>query len=140
MSEIYTTEFLRLATNIPHLGKLDHPDASATRTSRICGSRVHVDMCVKDGKIVDYAQEVKACALGQAASALMGGLVIGLSRGDIEDGRQQLERLLKGDGQLPTGVWEGFSIFHPAREHTSRHTSILLVFDAVLDALAEIGA
>ena len=140
MNDIYTAEFLRLATNIPHLGHLEQPDGSGTRTSRICGSRVQVDIRVESGKIIDFAQDVKACALGQAACALVGEVVIGLSASDVDDGRQQVERLLKGDGALPTGLWEGFSIFHPIRKHSSRHTSILLIFNALLDAFTQARA
>jgi NifU-like protein involved in Fe-S cluster formation len=78
---LYNRDILRLAAAIPHLGRLAHPQASAEKASPICGSRVAVDLVLDgEGRVVALGQEVKACALGQASAALMGGHAIGRTR------------------------------------------------------------
>jgi len=64
---IYTARMLELAADIPRLGRLAAPDASATAHSRLCGSTVTVDLRVSEGRVSDFAHDVQACALGQAS-------------------------------------------------------------------------
>ena len=70
--KLYSTRILALAVQMPHVGRLENPGASVMRRSPLCGSKVTVDVTVRDGKITEFAQNVKACALGQAAASLVG--------------------------------------------------------------------
>ena len=140
ISEIYNRRILELAGNIPRLGRLANPDASAKAHSRLCGSTVVIDLCVKDGRVVDFAHEVKACALGQASSSLMARHVIGATAGELNALRERMTRMLKANGPPPEGKWAEFAVLEPVRDYKARHASTLLTFDAVADALAQIAA
>jgi NifU-like protein involved in Fe-S cluster formation len=135
-SALYSRDILRLASSIPHLGRLDHPQASAERRSPVCGSRVAVDIAVDgEGRVAELGQEVKACALGQASAALMGAHAIGRTRAELEAARDSLAAYLAGRSDRP-GDWPGLEIFAEARRLPARHASILLAFDAAAEAAA----
>jgi NifU-like protein involved in Fe-S cluster formation len=140
INEIYNRRILELAGNIPRLGRLANPDASAKAHSRLCGSTVVIDLSVKDGRVVDFAHEVRACALGQASSSLMARHVIGATADELSELRDRMTRMLKENGQPPDGKWSDFAVLEPVREYKARHASTLLTFDAVADALAQIAA
>jgi NifU-like protein involved in Fe-S cluster formation len=140
ISEIYNRRILELAGNIPRLGRLANPDASAKAHSRLCGSTVVIDLCVKDGRVTDFAHDVKACALGQASSSLMARHVIGATSGELNALRDRMTRMLKANGPPPEGKWAEFAVLEPVRDYKARHASTLLTFDAVADALAQIAA
>jgi NifU-like protein involved in Fe-S cluster formation len=140
ISEIYNQRILELAGNIPRLGRLANPDASAKAHSRLCGSTVTIDLCVKDGRVVDFAHEVRACALGQASSSLMARHIIGAAAEELNELRERMTRMLKANGPPPDGKWAEFAVLEPVREYKARHASTLLTFDAVADALAQITA
>ena len=140
ISEIYNQRILELAGNIPRLGRLPNPDASAKAHSRLCGSTVVVDLRVENGRVVDFAHDVKACALGQASSSLMARHVIGATAEELNDLRDRMTRMLKANGPPPQGKWADFAVLEPVRDYKARHASTLLTFDAVADALAQIAA
>ena len=140
MNELYNNEILKLAVSIPRSGRLAHPDVSVTKTSRICGSRVTVDLKFEDGRVADYAQEVKACALGQAACSVVGRQIIGRRRSEIEKVAAEMRAMLAGQGQGPEGDWAALRILQPARDHKSRHTSIMLSFEAILEGFRNSSA
>lgn len=139
MSELYNTEILRLATQIPHDRRLADPDCTITRTSRICGSRITLDVKFDKGAIADIGMEVKACALGQAAAAIAGDNLIGERAETLAPVAAQMRAMLKEGGPPPTGKWEKLSIFMPARDHKSRHPSIMLALDAAMGAFEDAG-
>ena len=140
LNEIYNRRILELAADIPHLGRLENPDASATAHSKICGSTVTVDVRVEGGVVSGFAHEVKACALGQASSSIMGRHVLGSTPQELRDVREAVSRILKADGEPPQGKWEDLKVLEPLRDYKARHASILLTFDAVIDALNQIEA
>ena len=140
IDDIYNRRVLELAANIPRLGRLENPDATAKAHSRLCGSTVVVDLRVKDGRVVDFAHDVKACALGQASSSLMARLVVGATAEELHALRDQMTRMLKADGPPPGGKWVEFAVLEPVRGYKARHASTLLTFDAVADALRQIAA
>jgi NifU-like protein involved in Fe-S cluster formation len=140
IDEIYNQRILELAGNIPRLGRLANPDASAKAHSRLCGSTVVIDLCVRDGRVVDFAQDVKACALGQASSSLMARHIIGATAGDLNELRDSVTQMLKANGPPPEGKWAEFAVLEPVRDYKARHASTLLTFDAVTNALAQIAA
>ena len=140
ISEIYNQRILELAGNIPRLGRLQNPDASAKAHSRLCGSTVVVDLRVENGRVIDFAHDVKACALGQASSSLMARHVIGATAEELNELRERMTRMLKANGPPPQGKWADFAVLEPVRDYKARHASTLLTFDAVADALAQIAA
>ena len=140
LSEIYNSRILELAGNIPRLGRLEAPDASATAHSKLCGSTVTIDIVVENGRVVDFAHEVRACALGQASSALMAQHVIGSSPAELRALHDTMRRMLKESGAAPDGRWADCAVLEPIRDYKARHASTLLTFDAVVDALDQVEA
>lgn len=140
--KLYSQRILALAADIPHLGRLDDPDATVTRRSPLCGSSVTVDVKVADGRLIDLAQDVKACALGQAAAAITASAAQGASLETLETGRDQLKAMLKGKGDVPDAPFGDFEVLTPAVAYKNRHASILLSIEALAQAVAEaqIGA
>jgi NifU-like protein involved in Fe-S cluster formation len=134
--KLYSARILELTTQIPHLGRLPAPMGSATKRSPTCGSTVTVDLITQDGRISAFAQEVKACALGQAAAAVLGGAVIGRNRAELARARDQLLAMLTENGPAPDAPFDDFAVLAAAREYKNRHASILLALDATLAAMA----
>ena len=135
LSDIYNKRILELAGNIPRLGRLDTPGGSATANSRLCGSTVTVDLILRDGVVSDFAHDVKACALGQASSAIMARTVIGSTPEELRSVREAMHAMLKAGGAPPSGRWSDAAVLEPVRDYKARHASTLLTFDAVAQAL-----
>ena len=140
LDAIYNERILGLAANIPRLGRLAAPDASAKAHSKLCGSTVVVDIKVEDGRIVDFAHDVKACALGQASSSLMAAHAIGASLAELEDLKAAMLAMLKAGGPPPSGKWAEFAVLEPVKDYKARHASTMLTFEATVDALRQVAA
>lgn len=135
--KLYSGRILELAADIPHLQRLESPDATVKKRSPLCGSTVTVDVKVKDGRVSEFGQDVKACALGQAAASVVGGAVIGATRAQIEQARDQLAAMLKQNGPAPDAPFDGLEVLMPARDYKNRHASIMLALDATAEAMAQ---
>lgn len=135
MIKLYSGRILALAADMPHTARIDAPDATAKKRSPLCGSTVTVDIVLTDGKVSDYGQDVKACALGQAAASVIGSAIVGLTPAQIQQGRDDLYAMLKSDGPTPAAPFDGLEVLEPAKDYKNRHASILLAFDATLDAI-----
>lgn len=135
IDDLYSAKILGLVANMPRAGRLAAPDASSEKTAKLCGSRITVDVMVKDGKVVDYAQDVSACALGQAAAAILGAHVIGAELSDIELARDSLAAMLKTNGSPPAGRFAELAVLEPVKDYPARHASTLLAFDATVEAV-----
>lgn len=133
--KLYSARILALAADIPHLERLDNPDATVKKRSPLCGSTVSVDVKMQDGRVSAFGQDVKACALGQASASVVGDAVIGATRAQIETARDQLAAMLKKDGPVPDAPFDGLEVLMPAREYKNRHASILLCLDATAEAI-----
>ena len=141
LNDIYNKKIIELAGNIPRLGRLANPDASATAHSKLCGSTVKIDLAMKDGVVTDFAHDVKACALGQASSSIMARHVIGSNAQELRDLRTTVTKMLKENGAPPSdGKWADIAVLEPVRDYKARHASTLLTFDAVVDAIDQIEA
>jgi NifU-like protein involved in Fe-S cluster formation len=140
LDSIYNRRILELAGDIPRLGRLASPDATARAHSKLCGSTVVVDLSLQDGRVSDFAHDVKACALGQASSSLMARHVIGATPAELIDLRDAMRRMLKENGPPPSGKWADFAALEPVRDYKARHASTMLTFEAVVDALKQIEA
>ncbi len=134
IDDLYSARILRLAANMPHAGRLASPDASAEKVSRLCGSKVVVDVRVKDGVIIDFAQDVRACALGQAAAAILGDQIIGAEVQEVEAARNALRAILKDGGPAPVGRFADLAVLAQVRDYPARHASTLLAFEAAAEA------
>jgi NifU-like protein involved in Fe-S cluster formation len=135
--KLYSGRILELAADIPRVGRLAAAQGTARRRSPLCGSTVTVDVALDGaGRVADFAQEVRACALGQAAAAVTGGALVGRSRAEIETARDALRAMLRENGPVPAAPFAGFEVLLPAREFRNRHASILLAIEAAAEAVA----
>ena len=140
LNDIYNRRILELAGDIPRLGRLSAPDASATAHSKLCGSTVTIDLTLSDGKVTDFAHDVKACALGQASASIMARNVVGATPDELRGVREAVRAMLKENGAPPEGKWADCAVLEPVRDYKARHASTLLTFDAVVSALDQIAA
>jgi NifU-like protein involved in Fe-S cluster formation len=141
LNDVYNKRILELAAEIPRLGRLPHPDATATAHSKLCGSTVTVDLMLADGQITDFAHDIKACALGQASSSIMARNIVGSTPQELRALRDSVRRMLRENAAPPEAAkWADIAVLEPVRDYKARHSSTLLTFDAVVDALDQIEA
>ena len=134
IDDLYSAKVLALAANMPRSGRLAHADASAEKVSKLCGSRILVDVVMDGDRVADFAQEVQACALGQASAAVLGANVIGASIDELQLARDALSAMLKADGPPPGGRFSDLRVLQPVKAFPARHASTLLAFEAALAA------
>ena len=135
LMKLYSKRILALAASIPHIGRLESPDGSAMKRSPLCGSTVTVDVKMEGGRVAEFAQDVKACALGQSSASVLGAQAIGRTRDEIARGRDQLHAMLKEGGPPPEAPFNELDALLPARDYKNRHASILLAWDATVAAI-----
>ncbi len=138
IDSVYNQRILELAADIPRLGRLANAQGSATAHSRLCGSTITVDLILDEGKICDFAQELKACALGQASASILARHILGATPGELRALRETMRKMLKEKGPPPDGRWADLAALEPVRDYKARHASTLLPFDAVIGALEQI--
>jgi NifU-like protein involved in Fe-S cluster formation len=134
IDDLYSSRILKLAANMPRAGRLAAPDASAEKIAKLCGSRISVDVIMEGSRVADFAQEVKACALGQAAAAVLGDKVVGAELAEIEMARDAFRAMLKTGGPPPTGRFSDLAMLEPVKDYPPRHASTLLAFEATVEA------
>ena len=135
IDDLYSAKLLALAANMPRIGRLAAPDASVEKIAKLCGSRVVVDVTVADGRVTDFAQDVKACALGQAAASVLGAHVVGASLDELEVTRNQFRAMLKDGAPAPDGRFSDLAMLAPVKDYPARHASTLLAFEAAAEAV-----
>ena len=140
INDLYNGKILELAASLPPIRRLDAPDATAHRRSRLCGSEITVELKLDGGQVADFGLEAKACALGQTSAAVMSREIIGATPSELRAVRDQMRDMLKHDGPPPSGKWADLALLQPVKDYAPRHTSTLLVFDAVVDALDDVEA
>lgn len=134
--KLYSGRILQLASDIPHLGRLDAPMASVKKRSPLCGSTVTVDLDVENGVVTRFGQDVKACALGQAAASVVGGAIEGRSLAEVTQARDEMKAMLAG-GDTPCAPFDGLEVLKPAADYKNRHASILLTLEASVEAMTQ---
>lgn len=134
IDELYSAKLLTLAANMPRAGRLAAPQARVERSAKLCGSRVSVELSLVDGAVAEFAQDVQACALGQASAAVLGESVIGATPAEIEAARDALRAMLKADGDAPLGRFAGLGALAAVKDYPARHASTLLAFEAAAAA------
>lgn len=140
MDDIYNSKILEFAGNIPLIGAIDNPDASAQAHSKLCGSKVRIWLKMDGDTVSAFAHDVKACALGQASSSIMARHVVGATAQELRQARADMLAMLKEDGEGPSGRFEDMRYLRPVREYKARHASTMLTFDAVVDAIGQVEA
>jgi len=136
---LYDRRIRDLAACSDSIGRLAEPDASATAHSRLCGSRVTADIRVRGGVVAAYGHHVRACVIGRASAALLARLIVGLPVPALHTGRAAMHALLTARRIPAAGPWQALEVFLPVAEYPSRHGAVLLPFDAVEQALAQLG-
>lgn len=136
IDDLYSARILTLAANLPHAGRLPTPEGTAERVAKLCGSRATVDVVLDDrGRVADFAQDVKACALGQAAAGVVGEAVIGADAEEIRDARDAMAAMLKSGGEGPSGRFEALRVLKQVADYPARHASSLVAIEATLEAV-----
>lgn len=138
--DIYSQKLLEIAAAMPRTERLEAPEATATAYSKLCGSRVSIDLCMDGDVVTDYGQTVRACLLGQTSAAVMGREIIGSRAAELREVGAAMRKMLKEGGPPPSGKWGDLALLVPVRDYKARHPSTLLVFDAVENAIAQIEA
>ncbi len=134
IDDLYSRRILRLAADMPHAGRLAAPQASSEKVSRLCGSRIVVDLSLEGGRVSDFAQDVQACALGQAAAGVLGAHILGATVEEIEAARDALRAMLKTGAPPPQGRFADLEVLAVVRDYPPRHASTMLAFDAAAEA------
>ena len=140
LDDLYTERVLRLAADIPRAGRLADPDGTAEKTAKLCGSHVVLDVKLADGRVRDFAQEVQACALGQAAAGVLGANIVGATPEEVAAAREALHAMLKRGGPPPEGRFADLRALAPVKDFPARHASTTLAFDAAVEAIAQAKA
>ena len=135
--KLYSGQILALAADIPLLDRLENPDHTVKKRSPLCGSTVTIDVSLDGNKVSAFGQDVKACALGQAAASVVASNIIGRSTQEIQIARDQLKAMLKDDGPEPDIPFDGLKVLLPARDYKNRHASIMLTLDALVEATSQ---
>lgn len=136
IDDLYSARILTLAANLPHAGRLPAPEGTGERVAKLCGSRATVDVVLDDqGRIAAFAQDVKACALGQAAAGVLGQHVVGASLSEIADARDAMIAMLKSGGEGPSGRFEDLRLLKQVADYPARHASTLVSLEATLEAV-----
>ncbi len=138
--DIYSRDILSLVANIPRIGRLAAPDATVSASSRLCGSTLIVDLAIDGEAVTDFAMDIHACALGQAAASVVAANIVGSNAAELRDLRQTMQRMLTEDGPPPAGRFAQLALLEPVRDYKARHPAIMLIFDAVVAALEKAGA
>jgi NifU-like protein involved in Fe-S cluster formation len=134
--KLYSGRILELAADIPLTDPLPRADATARKRSPLCGSTVSVEVAMTDGRVTGFSQNVRACALGQAAASVTGAAIIGCTEAQVIRARDQLKAMLTEDGPVPDAPFAELGVLLPAREFRNRHASIMLALDAAVEAIA----
>ena len=136
IDDLYSARILSLAANLPHSGRLAAPQGSAERVAKLCGSKAIVDVTLDDqGRIKEFAQAVKACALGQAAAGVVGESILDASASEILEARDAMLAMLKSGGDGPVGRFEGLRVLKQVADYPARHASTMVALEATLDAV-----
>ncbi|SFI24746.1 iron-sulfur cluster assembly scaffold protein [Jannaschia pohangensis] len=137
--KLYSGRILALAADMPATEPLANPDATVRRRAPLCGSTVTVSLTTDGDRITGYSQDVKACALGQAAASVVGRVIVGQTLDNVVAARDQLRAMLQSDGPVPDAPFEGLEVLLPARDYRNRHASILLALEAAVEGLTEMS-
>ncbi|AQX21295.1 NifU-like protein involved in Fe-S cluster formation [Bartonella sp. CDC_skunk] len=138
IDNIYSNKILEHAAHISRIGRLNNPDATSKKYARFCGSTVTVDLKVENSTIIDFSHEICACVLGQASSSILANHIIGQKTQDLKILYEIIQHMLIKDGSPPSPPFEEFACLKPIKNYQTRHASVMLTFDAVIDCIKQI--
>ena len=138
--KLYSGRILALAADIPNSERLQSPEVTVKKRSPLCGSMVTVDAAFEGDTVSAFGQDVKACALGQAAASGIGGAIIGASFAEVKQAQNALKTLLQEGGPAPLAPFDGLEVLRPAKDFKNRHASIMLSLDATVEAIEQYQA
>lgn len=138
-SDLYHNRLLELAANIDHLDPIEPEEARVEKVSRICGSTVEIALSLNDEATHIDAISVspKACALGQASTAILAKDAVGARIEEVRSARDALKAMLKENGPPPEGRFWELRHLQAVADYPPRHTSTLLAFEAAVAAIDE---
>lgn len=134
LAALYQRELRDWAAQVRNDKRLASPKASVTRNSRTCGSSVTLDIQHDGDRILELGWRTRACTLGMASTAIVVRNALGLSFPDVAEAGGMLRRVLAGEDVSFPKRWENLASFTAARNFPSRHTSIMLPFEALAEA------
>lgn len=137
--QLYSKRIMSLAASIALVERLEAQDfsntlTSITRRAPFCGSSITVDIVMQNDKIAHFAQEVKACVLGQASASILSRHIIGSDEEQLTKLRASVFHMLTQNGPPPPKPFHEYEVFMAAKPYTNRHGSILLAIDTALEA------
>ena len=135
--ELYSNQILLLAADIPLLERLSAPHATITSRTKLCGSVITIDINMNNNVIIDYAHQVKACALGQASASILAKGLVGKTGEQILKVRDAVFEMLNGSN-YSLKIFPQYQVLTPASEFKNRHDSIMLSLDATVQAIKKI--
>ena len=136
LGQLYNTDILTLSASLQN-ATLDHPDGTARKVSKLCGSWLEIDIQM-DGDVVDnVALRVQACALGQASAAILQASIKGATLAELQNARDGLKAMLKENGSPPQGRFGQLALLESVRDYPARHQSTMLAFDAAVAAVED---
>ncbi|ESQ85550.1 iron-sulfur cluster assembly scaffold protein [Asticcacaulis benevestitus] len=136
IDDLYSREILRRTTQLQHVGHLAAPQGVADKVAKLCGSTIHIELNMDGEVITEFAQQVQACALGQASAAILSQHVIGATAAEVTEARDALRHLLKDEPADFPPRFEDLRILSSVKEFPARHASTLLAFDATVAAIS----
>lgn len=131
---LYNTDILSLAGQL-RAERLTEPDGTARKTARLCGSELELDVEMDGERVADAAIRVQACALGQASAAVLMDSVVGATLEELVEARDSLAAMLKEGGATPEGRFARLALLEGVREYPARHQSVMLAWDAAVEAV-----
>ena len=134
--DLYQADILAWAKKCKDTPAPGNIDCLATVHNALCGDRVTVELSLKKNIIADIACRVKGCMLSKASAAHMVHLLKGRPISMADELYQTLKTALNSERDTPTAFPETHRLFYPVRSRKSRHTCVLLPYQAVLEALA----
>lgn len=136
LGSLYSSDILTLSSTLKN-ERLEGPDGTARKVSKLCGSWVEIDLNVEDGLVSDVALRVQACALGQASAAILQENILGVDQGSLESARDMLRAMLKDNARAPSGRFNRLALLEGVRDYPARHQSTMLAFDAAVEAIEQ---
>jgi nitrogen fixation NifU-like protein len=133
---IYNERIVAAARAASGAGRLAAPDVTVECDNPLCGDRITLDLTGADGHIAALAHKTRGCLLTQAAASVLARHAAGATPDALRRARQTLEALLAGEPVEP--AWPDLAMFAPVQAVKSRHECVLLPFDALAQALAEL--
>jgi NifU-like protein involved in Fe-S cluster formation len=136
--ELYHQAILELAKQAGRTPRLEAPDASVTVDNPLCGDRITLDLRLADGRVGAVGHKVRGCLLCQAAAAVIAARAPGETPAALHETAGRLGLAIRKNPAEADGLWPELAAFAPVHAHKSRHDCVLLPFEALTQALAEV--